>query len=64
MQTEDAVLNYCTQWNMIKHICQHLPNILRPVLPRAFIVKPVGLGEPPRLMVASGHGDPISVPNL
>lgn len=51
MHTKDLLLNHCSQAYVVEDVCAISPNVERSVLAQTFIVKPVDLGDLPRLVV-------------
>lgn len=58
------VVNECGEGKVIKQVGEELPDVGVPVLPQAFVVEAVDLGDLSALVVASEDGDPVSVPDL
>lgn len=61
MHAEDAIVDDGGKREVIKHISAVSPYIQRAVLPQAFIIKSVDLGDLPALMVTPDQGDQIRI---
>ena len=61
MDAEDAIVDDGGQREVIEDVSAVSPNIERAVLPQAFIVKSVDLGDLPALVVSSNQRDQIGI---
>lgn len=64
VQTEDLVLDDCSQRQQVEEVGVVLPDVGVAVLAQAFVVESVDLGNLSGLVVASQDGDSILEPNL
>ena len=64
MQAEDFISDDCRQWQVIKQLDQHAPNVRITILAQALIVKAVYLCDLPRFVVAAKDGDAVRVTYL
>lgn len=59
MEAEDLVLNDSCKWKHVEEIGEVLPDIGVSVLPQAFVVKTIDLGDLPTLVVSSQNSDSV-----
>ena len=53
MDTQDLVVNDCSQSQVIENVGAVFPNIQWAIFSETFVVEPVNLSNLPRLMIAS-----------
>ena len=58
------VIDQRSQRQIVKEVCEVLPDVSVPVFPQALVVEAVHLGDLPGLVVPSDQGDPVWVPDL
>ena len=61
MDAEDAIVDDGSQREVIEDVSAVSPNIERAVLPQAFIVKSVDLGDLPALVVSPDQRDQVGI---
>jgi len=64
VEGEDFSLDQGTQGEIVEHFGEVAPDVRITVLPDGLVVETVHLGGGSALVVTSGEGDPIGVPNL
>jgi hypothetical protein len=64
MQAENFLLNDCGKRQVVEEICEVFPNVSVSVLPQAFIVETVDLGDLTGLVISTEYGDSILVADL
>ena len=63
-KSTDLVLDESREGEVVEQIGEVSPNISVSVLPQAFVVETVNLGDLARFVVASEDGDAVAVPQL
>lgn len=53
METENLVLNDCSQWQIVKKISEEFPNVCIAILAHTFVVESVNLCDLTALVVTS-----------
>ena len=64
VQTEDLVVNQGGEGQVVKKICEVLPDIGVAVLSETLVVETVNLGDLSRLVVSAEDGNALGVSNL
>lgn len=64
MDTEDLLVDECSQWKEVHDLRAVAPHIHRAILAQAFIIETIHLGDLTTLMIASNQGNVLGVPNL
>ena len=66
MENDDfyLVIDQRGEGQIIKEVCEVLPDVSVSVFPQTLVVEAVHLGDLPRLVVPSDQGDPVWVPDL
>ena len=64
MQAEDFLFDDCSEWEVVKQICEVLPHVCIAILPEALVVKAVDLSDLSRLVIASEDGNAVFVANF
>lgn len=57
-------IDQCSEWQVVKQVCEVLPDIGIAVLPQALVVEAIDLCDLPWLMVPSQDGDSLLETNL
>jgi hypothetical protein len=64
VQTEDLIVNQCSQRQVVEQICEVLPDIGVAVLAETLVVEAVHLGDLSRLVVSAEDGNALGVSNF
>ena len=64
MQTEDLVLNYRCEGQVVEQICEVLPDVRVAIFAEALVVESIDLSDLTRLVIASDQSDTLRVTNF
>jgi len=64
MGSKKLSLDNGSEWQIVKQLSEHFPHVVIFILPHAFVIEAIVLGDASGFVVAPENGEPLFVPNF